>query len=73
MSVESDLAALKLTIDGLPTRNHMVTLLDILYEYNQPAKDEAIALFLNDYPIAKKNIMEDLLSYPNYDSITEEP
>ena len=72
MTEQEQLDALKASIETVPTRDNIISLLDIFKDEVQPTKDEKIGLFLDNYPTVKKNIMADLLSYSNYVSITEE-
>lgn len=65
MEIQEELDALKASIIDLPTRDDIYCLLEIIKEYEQPEKDEAISSFLSSFS-TKDKIMEDLLSYPNY-------
>lgn len=72
MTQQEQLDELKTSIEVLPTRDNIISLLDILKDEVQSTKDEKIGLFLDNYPTAKKSVLADLLSYSNYVSITEE-
>ena len=71
MSVQEQIDALRATITGSPTRTNIYDLLEILKDTEQPEKDGYIELFLSFFPKESQQILNDLLSYPNYVSPTK--
>ena len=68
MSIQEQIDTLRNSIRGLPSRNNISDLLDILVGMTEQEKWPYIVNFLDFYPNVKDKITNDLNSYSNYGS-----